>query len=96
MPPLHLALWEGIPDHVAFLLTLPHDLAQRNGDGGDALATLMHGAEFCPRAAERDHLGCARLLLAAGAVPDPEEVDACGDEALGEMLRDHLDEPGVA
>lgn len=92
MPPLHVALWEGLADHVAFLLTLPHDLAHRNGYGGDALATLMHGAEFCPTAAERDHLGCARLLLAAGAVPDPEEVEACGDEAFVELLRDHLDD----
>ena len=88
MPPLHVALWEGLTDHVAFLLTLPHDLAYRNAYGGDALSTLMHGAEFCP-SPDRDHLACARLLLDAGAVPDPEEVDACGDEAIVELLRDH-------
>ena len=90
MPPLHIALWEGLPDHVDFLLTLPHDLALRNGYGGDAMGTLIHGAEFCPSPG-RDHLACARLLLAAGAVPDPEEVDACGDEELVELLREHVD-----
>ncbi len=95
MPPLHVALWEGLPDHVAFLLTLPHDLARRNAYGGDALGTLMHGAEFCPAAAERDHLGCARLLLEVGAVPDPEEVEACGDEDLVELLRERLDGRGA-
>jgi ankyrin repeat protein len=88
MPPLHIALWEGLPDHVAFLLTLPHDLVRRNGYGGDAMGSLMHGAEFCPSPG-RDHLACARLLLEAGAVPDPEEVDACGDEGLVELLREH-------
>jgi hypothetical protein len=30
-------------------------------------------------------------LLEAGAVPDPEEVDACGDEDLVELLREPLD-----
>lgn len=90
MPPLHVALWEGLPDHVAYLLTLPHDLEHRNAYGGDALSTLMHGAEYCPSPG-RDHLACARLLLDAGAVPDPEEVDACGDEAIVELLRDHRD-----
>ena len=49
------------------------------------------GAEFCPAAAERDHLGCARLLLEVGSVPDPEEVEACGDEDLVELLRERLD-----
>ena len=90
MPPLHIALWEGLPDHVDFLLTLPHDLARRNGYGGDAMGTLIHGAEFCPSPG-RDHLACARQLLAAGAVPDPEEVDACGDEELVGLLREHMD-----
>jgi len=89
MPPLHIALWEGLSDHVTFLLTLPHDLARRNGYGGDAMGTLIHGAEFCPSPG-RDHLACARLLLEAGAVPDPEEADACGDEELVELLREHL------
>jgi len=94
MSPLHIALWEGLPDHVAFLLTLPHDLARRNGYGGDAMATLIHGAEFCPSPG-RDHLACARLLLEAGAVPDPVEVDACGDEDLVGLLRERLDGRGA-
>lgn len=90
MPPLHVALWEGLPEHVAYLLALPHDLARRNTYGGDAMGTLIHGAEFCPSPG-RDHLACARLLLVAGAVPNPEAVDACGDEDLVDLLRDHLD-----
>ncbi|MFO8149302.1 MAG: hypothetical protein R6T93_03310 [Trueperaceae bacterium] len=40
----------------------------------------------------RDHLACARLLLEVGAAPDPIEVDACGDEELVELLREHVDD----
>lgn len=57
---------------------------------GEIAALLLdHGAEFCPSPG-RDHLACARLLLEVGAAPDPIEVDACGDEELVELLREHV------
>lgn len=87
MPPLHVAAWEGLAENVAFLLTLPHDLGHRNAYGGDAMGTVIHGAEFCPHADQRDHVTCARLLLDAGAVPDPADVEASGAPDLVRLLR---------
>lgn len=82
MTPLHLAAWEGLSEQVAFFLRFSPDLARRNAYGGDALDTLLHGAEFCPAAAQRDHLDCARLLFDAGARPSETSTDGCGVEAL--------------
>ena len=87
MTPLHVAAWEGLAENVAFLLTVPHDLAHRNVYGGDAMGTLIHGAEFSPSADDRDHLACARMLLTAGAVADRADVDACGVPDLVQLLR---------
>ncbi len=82
MTPLHVAGWEGLSDHVAYLLTLEPDLALRNAYGGDALGTVVHGSEFCPNAPLHDHVACARLLLQAGAELRPEMVEACGNEEM--------------
>ncbi len=67
MPPLHLAGWAGLPDHVAWLLTLKPDLTHVNAYGGDLVGTIAHGSENRLDVAERDHVACARLALEAGA-----------------------------
>jgi hypothetical protein len=37
----------------------------------------------------RDHLACARQLFAAGVrEPTDAEIDACGDAAMADLLRD--------
>jgi ankyrin repeat protein len=88
LTPLHVALWEGLPEHVETLLAWRPDLTHVNAHGGDALGTLIHGAEFCP-VPGRDHLACARQLFAAGVrEPTDAEIDACGDEAMADLLRD--------
>lgn len=93
LTPLHVALWEGLPDQVELLLDRTPDLAHVNAHGGDALGTLIHGAEFCP-APDRDHLACARLLLAAGSrAPTQDEIEACGDEELVALLRERPRSP---
>ena len=92
LTPLHVAGWEGYPDRVAFFLSLGLDLAHVNAFGGDALGTVIHGAEFCPDAGSRDHVGCARLLLEAGAKLDPREANACGNEEMARFLEDWLDQ----
>ncbi len=48
------------------------------------------GLTYLTESPGRDHLACARLLLEVGAAPDPIEVDACGDEELVELLREHV------
>jgi len=82
LTPLHVAGWDGLPDRLAYLLTLDPDLTYRNAYGGDALETVIHGSEFCPKAAERDHIACARLLLEAGAELRHGDIDGCGNEEM--------------
>ena len=82
LTPLHVAGWEGLPDYVAYFLTLHPDLTYHNAFGGNALETVIHGSEFCPQADNRDHIACARLILEAGARLDPAWIDACGNEAM--------------
>ncbi|MEL6316305.1 MAG: ankyrin repeat domain-containing protein [Pseudomonadota bacterium] len=86
LTPLHVAAWEGLPERLAYFLTLDPDLDHVNGYGGDALGTVIHGAEFCPKAAERDHIDCARLLLEAGATLRPSDVARCGDDRMALFL----------
>ena len=86
MTALHVAGWEGLPERVAYLLTLNPDLSHRNGYGGDALGTVIHGSEFGPEPEKRDHITCARLLLEAGAELRPPHVDNCGNEAMALLL----------
>lgn len=95
LTPLHVAGWEGLPEHVAFLLTLAPDLTRRNAFGGDALGTVLHGAEFSPHRASRDHLTCARLLLEAGAPVDPRDVAGTGREDLAALLKDWAENESV-
>ncbi len=90
LTPLHIAGWEGLPEQVAYLLTLSPDLTRRNAYGGDALGTVIHGAEFCPARASRDHVTCARLLLEAGAPLDPGVARATGSEDMAAFLESRL------
>ncbi len=86
MTPLHLAGWAGLPRQVACLLSYSPDLDYRNDFGGDALGTVVHGAEHRLDSADRDHIGCARLLLEAGAKFRQEEIDATGSEEMAQFL----------
>ena len=83
---LHAACWEGLPERVAWLLEFDPDLTWKNAYGGDALSTTVHGSEFCPEARERDHIACADLLLAAGALLDPSLADECGNQQMALFL----------
>lgn len=87
---LQAAGWQGLPDLVAFLLTQAPDLEHVNAYGGNALSTVIHGAEHSPDRATRDHVGCARLLLEAGASFRRESLPHVGDEAMALFLEDWL------
>lgn len=86
LTPLHAVGWAGLPDQVAFLLTLKPDLTHRNAYGGDALGTIIHGSEHHPEAAKRDHIACARLLLEAGAELRQEQIDGADNEEMAAFL----------
>lgn len=88
MTPLHLAGWAGLTDHVAWLLTLDPDLNHVNAYGGDLVGTIVHGSENRLDVAERDHVGCARLALEAGAPLRRSDVEAAMNEDMSALLRD--------
>jgi len=88
MTPLHLAAWAGLPEHVAWLLTLSPDLTHVNGYGGDLLGTIIHGSENRLDTQVRDHVACARLSLEAGASLRQADLEAAMDERLVAFLQD--------
>ncbi|MDU8944419.1 ankyrin repeat domain-containing protein [Ovoidimarina sediminis] len=92
MPAIHIAAWEGHADVVAFLLDHAPDLAHRNIYGGDLMGTVIHGAEFCPARARRDHLGAARLIWEAGSPRHRHDITHCGVEDLAALLEDWAEE----
>lgn len=89
---LHVACWEGLSERVAYLLELDPDLSHRNAYGGDALDTTIHGSEFCPKASERDHVACARLLLDAGVIFNRNWIGHFGNEDMASFFEGRIAE----
>ncbi|QHQ36650.1 ankyrin repeat domain-containing protein [Algicella marina] len=92
MTPLHFAVWGGLPEQTAFLLTRNPDLDHVNKYGGDTFGTLIHGADNRTDTAERDHIACADLLFAAGLRPTPVQLRGTGYEPLARHLEDRIAE----
>lgn len=90
LPALQVAAWNGLVDAVAFFLGLGPDLAHCNAYGGNAIETLIHGAEHAPGRDGADHIACAQLLLEAGAEINTSHVRACGAEDLALFLESSL------
>ncbi|MEO1551206.1 MAG: ankyrin repeat domain-containing protein [Pseudomonadota bacterium] len=88
MPPLHLAVWEGLAENTAYLVGLSPDFAHENDYGGNALGTCVHGAEHCPSKG-RQHVACAAMLVAAGATCPRSYLDETGSEDMAAFLEDH-------
>ncbi len=86
LPPLHVAGWNGLAEETAYFLSLAPDLTRKNGYGGDALDTVVHGSEFAPGNAEADHIACARLLLEAGSVLHAGFISGSGNEDMVAFL----------
>ncbi len=92
MTPLHSAVWAGLSDYTEFFLSLAPDLRHVNAYGGDAFGTLIHGADNRLNTDERDHIGCADLLFAAGMRPKSEDLRMIGYAPLAEHLEDRMAE----
>ena len=88
MTPLHLAGWAGLREHVAWLLTLEPDLSHVNDYGGDIVGTIVHGSENRLDTEERDHVGCARLALEAGAALRRSDLLGAMEEDMSAFLID--------
>lgn len=87
MPAIHVAGWEGQADIVAYLIAFEPDLSARNSYGGDLMGTIIHGAEACPARGRRDHLGCARIVLEAGAPLHGHDIKNCANPEMRDFLR---------
>lgn len=88
LTPVQIAGWEGLPDVMAWLLTLRPDLSHVNGYGGTLLSTIIHGSENNPHRAERDHVACLRLALEQGVALPKRAIELAGDADVAEFLRD--------
>lgn len=88
VPPVQTAGWNGLPEVMQVLLRLKPDLGHVNEYGGTLLGTILHGAENCPDAAERDHLSCLQLALEEGVALPRGVWDHVADPDLAGFLRD--------
>ncbi len=91
LTPVQIAGWEGLPDVMEYLLLLGPDLKHVNGYGGDLMSTILHGSENAHNGVTRDHIGCARLALEAGAKLRRSDILAAGDVELAEFLTEWSD-----
>lgn len=88
LTPVQIAGWEGLPEIMAYLISLKPDLSHVNGYGGTLLSTILHGSENNPNAAGRDYVECLRLALEQGVAIPRHAADHAGVEELSEFLSD--------
>ena len=86
LTPVQIAGWEGLPDILAYLLSLGPDLGHVNGYGGDLMSTILHGSENAPARPGRDHVGCLRRVLEQGVPLRRSDMDFAGDPEVAEFL----------
>jgi hypothetical protein len=88
LTPVQLAGWEGLPEVMAYFLSLKPDLAHVNGYGGTLLSTIVHGSENSPDRAARDHIECLRLALEEGVALPRRAPDLAGEPEVAAFLQD--------
>ena len=88
LTPVQVAGWEGLPEVLAYLLSLKPDLGHVNGYGGTLLTTIIHGSENNPAREGRDYIGCLRLALEEGVGLPRQAIDFAGDPEVAEFLAD--------
>ncbi|MGP1397552.1 MAG: ankyrin repeat domain-containing protein [Inquilinaceae bacterium] len=86
LTPVQVAGWEGLPEVMAYLMSLGPDLTHQNGYGGTLLSTIVHGSENCPQRAARDHVRCLSLALEAGVTVPRRAADLAGAPAIADLL----------
>lgn len=88
LTPVQLAGWEGLPEVMAYFLSLRPDLSHVNGYGGTLLSTIQHGAENNPDRDTRDHIACLRLALEQGVALPRGSADFAGRADVADFLTD--------
>lgn len=97
LTPVQVAGWNGLPEVMAYLLSLRPDLSHVNGFGGTLLSTIINGSENAPDAEGQDHVACLELALREGvALPRPA-IRHAGREDVVAFLEEWADRyPGQA
>ncbi len=88
LTPVQVAGWEGLPEVLAYFLSLKPDLSHVNGYGGTLLSTIIHGSENAPDRATRDHVACLELVLKEGVALPRRAPDLAGNEEVAAFLAD--------
>lgn len=86
--PVQAAGWCGLPDVLAYFLSLAPNLGHVNAYGGTLLSTILHGADNNPRRAEGNYIACLRLALEAGVALPRKSIDATGSPDIHAFLAD--------
>ena len=88
LTPVQVAGWEGLPEVLAYFLSLSPDLGHTNAYGGTLLSTIIHGSENAPERATRDHVACLELALKKGVALPRRAPEVAGDENVAAFLAD--------
>ncbi|MEM8879794.1 MAG: ankyrin repeat domain-containing protein [Pseudomonadota bacterium] len=88
LTPVQIAGWEGLPEALAYMLSLKPDLSHINEYGGTLLPTIIHGSENNPSRAGRDYVACLELALHEGVALPKRALELAGDEACAAFLAD--------
>ena len=84
--PVQIAGWNGVPETLAYLLSLKPDLTHVNAYGGTLLSTILHGSENAPDRARRDHLACLDLVLTHGVALPRDLLSGAGRKDVAGFL----------
>ncbi|WP_372833485.1 ankyrin repeat domain-containing protein [Puniceibacterium confluentis] len=86
LTPVQVAGWVGLPEVLAYFLSLRPDLSHVNGYGGTLLGTIIHGSENNPDRATRDYLACLQLALEQGVALPRRAAAMAGREDVADFL----------
>ena len=88
LTPVQVAGWEGMPEELAYMLSLKPDLGHINGYGGTLLSTILHGSENNPSRVGRDYVACLELALREGVALPKRAIELAGDPDCAGFLAD--------
>ncbi|WP_299723404.1 ankyrin repeat domain-containing protein [uncultured Tateyamaria sp.] len=88
LTPVQVAGWEGLPEVMAYFLSLKPDLTHMNSYGGTLLSTILHGSENCPQRHERNYVDCLHLALEEGVPLPRRAIELAGEDDIAEFLSD--------
>ena len=93
--PVQIAGWLGQPEMLTFFLNLRPNLGHINSYGGTLLSTILHGADNNPERADRDYIGCLRVVLEEGVALPRRAIAGTGNSDIRAFLADWAqDKPG--